>query len=112
MGWAITGVSSIERTPATIAQDGFRGKLLLMYPGPGSNHPSGVVNYDNKDCFSLNGQRLMNIGNNEYRYELEQWSKIVAQGSNLANPDSWIEYLPYGSQRTYGASSVCLVAAL
>ncbi|KAF4597731.1 hypothetical protein EYR40_008196 [Pleurotus pulmonarius] len=112
MGWAITGVSSIERSPATIAQDGFRGKLLPMYPGPRSNHPSGVVNYDNKDCFSLNGQRLMNIGNNEYRYELEQWSKIVAQGSNPANPDSWIEYLPDGSQRTYGASSDSNIKAI
>lgn len=66
----------------------------------------GVINYDSKDCFSLNGQRLINIGGNEYRYELEQWSKVVAQGSDPSNPDSWIEYLPNGSRRTYGASTV------
>lgn len=96
MGWAITGVSSIERVAATIAQDGFRG----------------VINYDSKDCFSLNGQRLMSIGNNEYRYELEQWSRIVAEGSDSANPDSWVEYLPNGSKRTYGASSDSNIKAI
>lgn len=73
-----------------------------------THYPLGVINYDSKDCFSLNGQRLMSIGNNEYRYELEQWSRIVAEGSDSANPDSWVEYLPNGSKRTYGASSVRL----
>ncbi|KAL4258255.1 Insecticide toxin TcdB middle/N-terminal domain-containing protein [Pleurotus pulmonarius] len=96
MGWAIKGVSYVERVPATIAQDDYRG----------------VINYDNKDCFSLNGQRLMNIGGNEYRYELEQWSKVVAQGSDPSNPDSWIEYLPNGSRRTYGTSTDSNIKAI
>ncbi|KAF9492312.1 hypothetical protein BDN71DRAFT_1509556 [Pleurotus eryngii] len=90
MGWVLKGVSYVERVQATIAQDGYRG----------------VINYDSKDCFSLNGQRLINIGGNEYRYELEQWSKVVAQGGDPSNPDSWIEYLPNGSRRTYGASTI------
>ncbi|KAF4571716.1 hypothetical protein EYR40_008236 [Pleurotus pulmonarius] len=96
MGWVLKGVSYVERVPATVAQDGYRG----------------VINYDNKDCFSLNGQRLINIGGNEYRYELEQWSKVIAQGSDPSNPTSWIEYLPNGSCRTYGTSTDSNIKAI
>ncbi|KAF9493334.1 hypothetical protein BDN71DRAFT_1107713 [Pleurotus eryngii] len=112
MGWAITGVFSIRRSPGTIAQDGFRGELLPVHADSESNHcPTGVIKNNNKDRFSLNGQRLMNISNTQYHYELEQWQKIVAaQGSN---PDSWVEGLPEGSKRTYGAfdSSIRAIGA-
>ncbi|KAJ8517614.1 hypothetical protein ONZ45_g5227 [Pleurotus djamor] len=85
MGWTIKGVSYIERVAATVAQDNIRGS----------------VNYNSNDRFALDGQRLMSIGNNEYRYELETWSKIVAHGDSV-NPDYWVEYLPDGTQRTFG----------
>ncbi|KAJ8520818.1 hypothetical protein ONZ45_g2429 [Pleurotus djamor] len=88
MGWTIKGASYIERVPATMAQDKIRGS----------------VNYDSNDRFALDGQRLMSVGNNEYRYELETWSKIVAHG-NSTNPDYWVEYLPDGTQRTFGNTS-------
>ncbi|KAJ8515295.1 hypothetical protein ONZ45_g7271 [Pleurotus djamor] len=88
-GWTIKGISIVERTPATIAQDGF----------------AGSINYDGNDRFTMNGQRLINIGGNEYRYEVEQWSRVVAVGTDAANPQSWIEYLPDGSTRTYGTTS-------
>ena len=69
---------------------------------------SGVVNYDKNDRFSLDGQRLMRLTptGNEYRFEVEQWSKIIAQGSDPANPDSWIQLLPNGTKRLFGATAV------
>ncbi|KAF8661352.1 hypothetical protein AX16_001447 [Volvariella volvacea WC 439] len=89
IGWAVKGVSLIERVPATVAQDNFRGS----------------INYDANDRFACNGQRLIKISDNEYRYEIEQWSKFITTGSNPANPDRWTEYLPDGTVRQYGATS-------
>jgi hypothetical protein len=66
----------------------------------------GAINYDSNDKYSINGQRLILISGNEYRYEIDQWSKIVASGSDAANPDYWIEYLPDGTVRKYGSTSV------
>lgn len=72
----------------------------------------GVVTYGPDDRFALDGQRLMLIGSvpggNEYRYEVEQWSKIVAKGSDPANPESWEEWLPDGTRRLFGDTQVCL----
>ncbi|KAE9393736.1 hypothetical protein BT96DRAFT_978801 [Gymnopus androsaceus JB14] len=87
MGWALKGISVIERVAATKAQDGFRG----------------VVNYNEQDRFALDGRRLMHISGAEYRYEMEQWSKIVAEGDSK-NPTSWKEYLPDGSIRVFGTT--------
>ena len=66
---------------------------------------TGSVNYDSNDRFAVNGQRLVKVSDNEYRYELEQWSKFIKTGSD-ANPDSWVEHLPDGSKRYYGTTSV------
>ncbi|KAK2463995.1 hypothetical protein APHAL10511_003939 [Amanita phalloides] len=96
LGWVLKGAPMIERVPATLVQDGFRG----------------VVNYDAKDRFALDGQRLMKVGDNEYRFEIEQWSKIVAKGSNAANPDSWEQHLPDGTIRTFGTTSDSNIKAL
>ncbi|KLO12437.1 hypothetical protein SCHPADRAFT_941193 [Schizopora paradoxa] len=88
-GWVIRGLAVIERVGATKVQDGFLGS----------------VNYDANDRFTLNGSRLMSIGNGQYRYEIEQWSKIVASGSDQSNPDYWTEYLPDGSYRVFGQTT-------
>ncbi|KAF9027293.1 hypothetical protein BDZ89DRAFT_1258726 [Hymenopellis radicata] len=88
MGWALRGASMIERVAATKAQDGYRG----------------VVNYDKNDRFSLDGQRLVYISGSEYRFEMEQWSKLVASG-DPENPTSWTEYLPDGSTRVFGTTA-------
>ncbi|KAL6297836.1 hypothetical protein BKA93DRAFT_831210 [Sparassis latifolia] len=85
-GWVIKGASVIERVPATVAQDGFRG----------------VINYDKNDRFALDGQRLVSIGGNKYRFEIEQWSKVTAKGSDPANPEYWTEHLPDGTTRIFG----------
>ncbi|PFH50174.1 hypothetical protein AMATHDRAFT_48084 [Amanita thiersii Skay4041] len=96
-GWALLGVSAIERVPATVAQDGFRGS----------------VNYNDKDKFALDGQRLVMIGNkNEYRFEIEQWSRIFALGNDVANPTSWEQHLPDGTIRRFGATGDSNIKAL
>ncbi|KAF9019803.1 hypothetical protein BDZ89DRAFT_1116604 [Hymenopellis radicata] len=87
LAWVLRGASMIERVEATKAQDGFRG----------------VVNYDNNDRFALDGQRLIFVGGAEYRFEMERWSKIIAQG-DPHNPTSWTEYLPDGSTRLFGTT--------
>jgi hypothetical protein len=46
------------------------------------------------------------ISSNEYHYELEQWSKFVPVGADQVNPESWIEHLPDGTKRYYGATAV------
>lgn len=66
---------------------------------------AGVVNYDENDQFSLDGQRLINTTGNEYRFETEQWSKIIAEGSR-ANPTAWVQYMSDGSIRKFGATDV------
>ncbi|KAG8899687.1 hypothetical protein FRB99_006500, partial [Tulasnella sp. 403] len=88
-GWVIKGMAVIERVGATLVQDGFLGS----------------VNYDEDDRFQLNGQRLVKVSGNEYRYEIEQWSKVVASGSDASNPDYWTEYLPDGSYRIFGGTT-------
>ncbi|PFH47102.1 hypothetical protein AMATHDRAFT_152955 [Amanita thiersii Skay4041] len=97
-GWTLLGVSAIERVPATMAQDGFNGS----------------VNYDENDRFALDGQRLVKIGGvagNEYRFEVEQWSRIYAHG-DPANPTHWDQYLPDGAIRRFGNSSDSNIKAL
>jgi RHS repeat-associated protein len=67
IGWRLEGLSSITRTGATMAQDGF----------------IGAVNYDPNDRFILDGQRLMTISGNYgeptaiYGTELQSWKRIV-----------------------------------
>uniref|UniRef100_A0A8H7YBU0 Teneurin-like YD-shell domain-containing protein n=1 Tax=Psilocybe cubensis TaxID=181762 RepID=A0A8H7YBU0_PSICU len=92
-GWTLMGISTVERTPATVAQDGARG----------------VVGYNDKDCFTLDGQRLIKIGDTqenktEYRFEIEQWTRVFAIGDNLANPTSWEQHLPDGTIRMFGST--------
>jgi hypothetical protein len=67
---------------------------------------AGSVNYDANDRYTLNGQRLVKVSEKEYRFEVEQWSKIEAEGTDPANADYWIEYLPDGTIRRYGSTKV------
>ena len=109
-GWVLKGLTTIERTPAILATDGFRGMLQPPKNRLFTNVPSipGSVNYDSNDRFSLNGSRLAKIGDNEYRYEVEHWSKFITYGSDPANPDYWIEYLPDGHERVFGNTTVTI----
>ncbi|PFH50324.1 hypothetical protein AMATHDRAFT_85848, partial [Amanita thiersii Skay4041] len=99
-GWDLIGVPTIERVPATIAQDGHRG----------------TVKDNQYDCFALSGQRLIKISgsiNNrtKYRLEIEQWSRFFALG-DVANPTSWEQYLPDGTIRKFGDTTDSNITAL
>ena len=67
VGWGLQGFSSITRSAATVAQDGF----------------TGTVNLDNDDRFALDGQRLIAVegqhgsANAVYRTEIESWKKVT-----------------------------------
>ena len=59
VGWSLGGLSTVNRCPATLAQDGFKGG----------------INYDANDLFCLDGQRLIVVSGTygtdgaEYRTE-------------------------------------------
>ncbi|PFH46745.1 hypothetical protein AMATHDRAFT_183039 [Amanita thiersii Skay4041] len=99
-GWDLIGVPTIERVPATVAQDGHRG----------------TVQYNQFDCFALSGQRLIKISGSfknrtEYRFEIEQWSRIFAYG-DIGNPTHWEQYLPDGTMRKFGNTEDSNIKAL
>ncbi|PFH48390.1 hypothetical protein AMATHDRAFT_5827 [Amanita thiersii Skay4041] len=91
-GWVFKGAPVIERIPDF----------------------GGSVNYNNKDCFALDGQRLIKINDttNEYRFEVEQWSRIYARGNDPANPTSWEQYMPDGTIRYFGNTMDSNISAL
>jgi Salmonella virulence plasmid 65kDa B protein len=78
LGWAIAGLPTITRCAKTIAQDNIRGR----------------VGYNSDDRFCLDGHRLIVINGNygedgsEYRTEIDGFSKIVAYGGAIADPDT------------------------
>lgn len=84
MGWGLSGLSVIHRCGATIELDGFKGG----------------VNYDANDKFCLDGERLIHLGNGQYRTEKESLQKIVA--SDTSHNPSWFTLTsPDGSVREY-----------
>ncbi len=74
MGWSIGGLSAISRTGTTIYHDGYiKG-----------------ITFDDTDNLMLDGNRLFNVAGNEYRTEIETFSKIVIKESNAYGP-VWFE---------------------
>jgi hypothetical protein len=79
MGWSITGLSSISRCPATMAQDGFtRG-----------------ISISDTDRLCLDGQRLIKVSAGgywangaEYRTEVDSFARIKLNGSGGATSTS------------------------
>jgi hypothetical protein len=72
LGWSLGGLSSIERCPATVVQDGFKGG----------------INYDANDRFCLDGMRLIAVTSGtygadgmEYRTEIDMGIRVVSYGS-------------------------------
>lgn len=85
-GWDIRGRSSISRCPATLARDGYK---------------SGVLHGEDFQ-YCLDGQRLVEVASNEYRTEIESYSKIVAEGILGSGPATWTVYRKDGSIHQYG----------
>jgi RHS repeat-associated protein len=65
-GWSLGGLSIIHRCAANIHLDGF----------------SGGVNYDANDRFCLDGERLVNVGANEYHTRHETWQRVLAYNAS------------------------------
>ena len=71
LGWMLSGLSSIDHCPRTLAQD----------------NTHGGVNYDANDRYCLNGQRLVatsgayGANNTEYHTEIDSFAKIVSYGT-------------------------------
>ncbi|ODS22611.1 hypothetical protein AB835_13215 [Candidatus Endobugula sertula] len=89
MGWSVAGLSSIRRCATTIVQDGY----------------INGVNFNSSDQYCFNGERLINIGNNEYRTENDTFAKIIAVGSAGNGPASFTVYQPSGDIEYYGATT-------
>ena len=98
VGWSLSGVSAIERTPEIIAIDGV----------------SGGINFDDNDRLSLDGERLIciegtyNDANALYHTELESWQKVEAipDASLSGSPQFYYRVTnKKGIVKTYGQSS-------
>jgi len=94
-GWSLRGLSVIQRCGATILLDTFRGG----------------VNYDGNDRFCLDGERLVNVGGNEYRTQHETWQRVFATGGTVSNPASFIVWSKDGSVLEYGVTADSQVLA-
>ncbi len=70
IGWSLAGLPTIERCPATIVQDGFKG----------------AINYDANDRFCLDGMRLMAVNGAEYRTEVDSGIKVISYGGTGSDP--------------------------
>jgi hypothetical protein len=95
VGWSLNGVSAITRCPKTPAEEGAR---------------IGVKN-DASDVFCLDGQKLRMVAGSsygaagsEYRTALDSYSKIVANGSQGAGPQSFTVYTKAGAILEFGAT--------
>ncbi|GAA0893873.1 hypothetical protein GCM10009122_35530 [Fulvivirga kasyanovii] len=94
MGFSMNGLASIQRTGATIAQDGF----------------TGSVNYDDLDRFALNGSRLINTAGaygadgSIYHTENESWKKVTAFGSCGSGPCRFEVITKKGYKLEYGGT--------
>jgi len=98
MGWNLSGLSAITRCPQTLAQDG-------------NIHG---VDFTAEDRFCLDGQRFVPVsaGSNEYRTEMESYSKITAIGGTAANPN-WFEVRTKdGKIKQYGNTPDSFVNAI
>ena len=99
LGWSLEGSSTITRCPLTRATDGVYGS----------------VNLNTADRFCLDGQRLLVVSGgygaagSEYRTEMDQFSRIIANGAaggNAANgPESFTVRTKDGRVLQFGATA-------
>jgi hypothetical protein len=95
VGWALSGLSAIQRCPRTIAQDRI----------------NGGVSYDANDRFCLDGQRLIAINGadgadqTEYRTEVETFTKVVSYGVAGSGPAWFKVWTKSGQIMEYGSTA-------
>ena len=88
VGWSIGGLSAISRTGSTVYHDGILEGIRL----------------NDEDNFMLDGNRLIKVDGtgNEYRTEIESFSKIVLLESNSNGPQSFRVNTKDGRTLHYG----------
>lgn len=95
-GWALQGLSSIERCRATFVRDGY----------------VDGINNDDDYKYCLDGVRLvkitgtcMNSGHTCYRPENDPYVKIAAIGGSESNPDGFVVFKQTGEKLRYGGAA-------
>lgn len=93
-GFDLLGLSMVNRTPSNVHTDGL----------------PGYVNFTSRDKFMLDGQRLIylkqvNSSTYEYRTENNNYSKIIASGTDIANPSTFTVYAKSGLIYEYGSNT-------
>ncbi len=93
-GFDLSGLSMVNRAPSNVHLDGM----------------AGYVNFTSSDKFMLDGQRLILLktisnASREYRTENNNFSKIIANGTDVANPTSFIVYTKSGLTYEYGSNT-------
>lgn len=86
MGWMIGGLSAISRAGTNIYHEGF----------------VDGVDFDENDKLVLNGNRLIPVGDNEYRTEIETFSKVEAMNVSNGWPEWFKVYTKSGYVYEYG----------
>ena len=84
--WSLSGLSIIHRCNATKAQD---------------NYVDGIE-FDGNDKYCLDGTRLIDIGSNQYRTEIDGFSRITRIGGTSADPDYFKVETKTGEIMYYG----------
>ena len=103
IGFDLSGLSTISRTEATLAQDGFNGS----------------ISYGTQDRFALNGSRLMLEGSDNYgaegtiyHTEKESYTKFKALGSAGLGPQNFQVWLKSGDYIEYGSTADSRILAV
>lgn len=102
-GFDLSGLSVINRAPSNLHTDGI----------------ASYVNFTSRDKYMLDGQRLIylrsvstaNGAGYEYRSENNNFSKIIANGSDIGNPSSFTVYTKSGLIYEYVSNTSSLKAA-
>lgn len=87
-GWSVNGLSAISRCPTTYAQDGYLDG----------------VDFDSNDQFCLDGQRLIPVATNEYRTQIDKFSKIVAYNITSNGPSYFKAWTKSGEEMEFGVT--------
>ena len=91
----MAGLPIIDRCPASVAQDGFRGG----------------INYDGNDRFCLDNKRLMAVSGvyganlTEYRSEIDSGVKVVSYGTAGSGPAYFKVFTKEGNVMEFGNSA-------
>lgn len=92
MGWALNGLSVIERTKPIIAIDGY----------------NGTVSYTSSDRFTLNGDRLIGTlgtygaAGSQYHTQIESWQQVTSYGTQGSGPQYFMVQTKNGMTLEFG----------